>query len=53
MTREIIQGAVTISIPAPREGSDKQMYQSDTLKKYFNPRSPRGERRSESSAEWE
>ena len=34
-----------ISIHAPREGSDRRSRRSPTPPRYFNPRSPRGERR--------
>ena len=34
-----------ISIHAPREGSDQQLRAAPSLDAYFNPRSPRGERR--------
>ena len=36
---------VTISIHAPREGCDRLVRSSFSLRKYFNPRTPRGVRR--------
>ena len=35
----------TISIHAPRVGSDKALQRTELNRQYFNPRSPRGERR--------
>ncbi len=37
-----------ISTLAPREGSDRERQQGRHLPRHFNPRSPRGERRSKS-----
>ena len=33
-----------ISIHVPREGHDLQLYESGVVRRYFNPRAPRGAR---------
>ena len=41
----IVRIILDISIHAPREGSDQGLRRSGYFRPYFNPRSPRGERR--------
>ena len=45
LTPACLSSPITISIHAPRVGSDKNRNPTNRKKRYFNPRSPHGERR--------